>query len=32
VAAAALIGYDDMGLLSGRPGRGDDCDRLLPLH
>jgi hypothetical protein len=29
---AALIDYDNMGLLPQRPRRGDDRDRLLPLH
>jgi hypothetical protein len=30
--AAALIGYDDLGLLPQRPRGGDDRDRLLPIY
>jgi hypothetical protein len=30
--AAALIGYNDMGLLLRQPQAGDGRDRLLPLH
>jgi hypothetical protein len=30
--AAALIGYDDVGLMPRRPRGGDDRDRLLPVH